>query len=87
MSTQIAVRLSDDELAELDWVVVRGEFESRAEAVRAAVASFAESVRQRELDRLIVAGYGATPLGPADLTDAERSTRAGIADEPWQPWW
>ncbi len=32
MTTQVAIRMNDQQLGDLDWIVVRCDFENRAEA-------------------------------------------------------
>jgi len=49
VSPQIAVRLSDDELTALDKAVERGEFPSRAAAVRAGLDGILTAARERTI--------------------------------------
>ena len=49
MSPQIAVRLPDADLTALDAAVQRGEFESRAAAVRAGLALVLRAQRERQI--------------------------------------
>ncbi len=53
MSQQIAVRLPDDTLAELDDAIASGRWESRAEAVREGI----KLVLVREQEERIAAAY------------------------------
>jgi Arc/MetJ-type ribon-helix-helix transcriptional regulator len=64
---QIAIRLSDAELAELDRMVAGAEFASRAEAVRSGVALLSRQLRERAIELSYRQGYDAHPL-----TDDER---------------
>ncbi len=48
MSTQLAIRLPDETLADLDWLVVRCHYSSRTEAMRAIEAAIGE--RRRVID-------------------------------------
>jgi metal-responsive CopG/Arc/MetJ family transcriptional regulator len=86
MSTQVAVRFSDELLRDLDWVVVRCDFENRAEAVRAAIAELVHREREREIDDRIIAGYTAMP--PTDEERAWSGSRGspGLPDEDWSDW-
>jgi hypothetical protein len=43
----------------------------------------AESERQRQIDRAVVAGYRRTPAGDAEHESAVASLREAILDEPW----
>jgi Arc/MetJ-type ribon-helix-helix transcriptional regulator len=87
MSTQIAVRLTEDELAALDWIVVRCDYPSRADGVRAAITALAERLHAEAVSHAIIDGYRRHPETPAELAEAERSTRDAIAEEPWERWW
>lgn len=84
MSTeQIAVRLSEDLLAEVDALVARGVYESRAAAVRAGIELVAELDRRRRTDEAIVEGYRRVPPSAADDAAALASLREAISEEPW----
>lgn len=87
MSTQIAVRLSDAELAALDWIVARCDLGSRAEGVRAALAELAARLEAEAVSRAIADGYAQHPETADELAEAERSTLEAIAEEPWERWW
>lgn len=80
---QIAVRLPEDLLAEVDRLIGEGVVESRAQAVRTGLLSLVESERRARTDRLIVEGYSRIPPGPAETAAAEAGLRAAIAEEPW----
>lgn len=80
---QIAVRLPEELLAELDVLVAAGVYESRAAAVRAGVESLLAIERHRQTDRAIIAGYRRTPPTAAEHASAIASLREAIAEEPW----
>jgi Arc/MetJ-type ribon-helix-helix transcriptional regulator len=80
---QIAVRLPEELLAEIDQLVARGVYESRAAVVRAGIEAVTESERRRETDRAIVEGYRRLPLGEAEHGAAFASLRDAILEEPW----
>jgi Arc/MetJ-type ribon-helix-helix transcriptional regulator len=82
-TAQIAVRLSEELLAEVDELVAQGVYESRAAAVRAGLEAVAESERRRQIDRAVIAGYRRIPAGDADHQSAVASLRDAILDEPW----
>ncbi len=65
-STQIAVRLPDDLLTRVDELVARGEAESRADAVRIALAALVRASESRRDGALIAAGYRRHPVGEPD---------------------
>lgn len=82
MTTQIAVRLPDDDLARLDNLIPR-LYVSRAEAVRAAVHELI--VRQREVEH--EAGYSTLPQDDEELGPLLAMQKAGFSawadDNPW----
>ena len=84
MTTQVAVRLDDQLLRDLDWLVIRCSFENRAEAIRAALSELTERERQRDTGEKIAEGYRRIPQTEAEppwaqppvfpaLPDADRS--------------
>ena len=60
--SQIAVRLSEEELRRLDGTVADGAFRSRAEAVRAAIGLLESQLREKRVEDSYRAAYVATPL-------------------------
>lgn len=57
MSVQIAVRLEERELEELDAAVARGAFPSRAEAVRASLRLALAAERERGIEAAYRTAY------------------------------
>jgi Arc/MetJ-type ribon-helix-helix transcriptional regulator len=80
---QIAVRLPEHLLAQLDGLVDRGVYESRAAAVRAGIEALVELDRRWSADRAIVEGYRRTPPTEPEREAAIASLRGAIAEEPW----
>jgi Arc/MetJ-type ribon-helix-helix transcriptional regulator len=80
---QIAVRLSEELLAEVDELVARGIYDSRAAAVRAGLEAVADAERRRQIDRAVVDGYRRIPPGETEHEAAVASLRDAILDEPW----
>jgi len=80
---QIAVRLSEELLADLDDLVARGVYESRAAAVRAGIDAVRELDRRRLTDQAIVAGYRLAPPTEAERQAAIATLRDAIEEEPW----
>jgi Arc/MetJ-type ribon-helix-helix transcriptional regulator len=80
---QIAVRLPEELLSELDALVASGAYASRAAAVRAGVEAITALEHRRQIDRAIVAGYQRTPPTPVETDAAIASLRDAIAEEPW----
>jgi Arc/MetJ-type ribon-helix-helix transcriptional regulator len=80
---QIAVRLPGELLVELDRLVSRGVYDSRAAAVRAGIEVIAELERRRATDAAVIEGYRRRPPTKADDDAAVASLRAAITEEPW----
>jgi Arc/MetJ-type ribon-helix-helix transcriptional regulator len=78
--SQIAVRLTEEELRRLDSTVAGGAFRTRAEAVRAALALLEEQVREERIAGSYRAAYAYAPL-TADEQSALDAALALSADE------
>ena len=85
--TQIAVKLPDALVHELDELVARGFFPSRSSAVRQAVEAIVSARRRDAVERAYAKGYGQLPESESDLAEAIRLARLAIEDEPWEKWW
>lgn len=83
LTTQIAVRLPNTLLTQLDHLVTAGVFESRAAAVRAGVESVTAECLRHEIDRAIVDGYRRVPPTGDELRAARAYLRSSILEEPW----
>ena len=80
---QIAIRLPQELLVELDDLVRNGVYESRAAAVRAGIETVMELERRRRTDRAVVEGYRRIPPTAAEREAAIVSLREAIVEEPW----
>ena len=80
---QIAVRLDTELLAHLDELVGRGEFDSRAAAVRRGLEILLRLAKERRIDDVIVAGYTQNPPTEWEDTHALVATVQSIEDEQW----
>ena len=80
---QIAVRLPEELLNDLDTLVASGVYESRAAAVRAGVEAITVLEHRRQIDRAIVSGYQHTPPTAIEHDAAVASLRDAVAEEPW----
>lgn len=87
MSFQIAVRLSDEEMAALDALVDATGARSRAEVVRAAIGEYDQLNRRRLGDRQTIDAYTVQPQSEAGLSTATAAAIASIEEEPWEKWW
>lgn len=75
MSTQLAIRLPDDLVRDLDWVVHRLNYDSRTEAMRDALVRLIDQEKRRKIDEDYVDAYTRMP-----------QTEEEMADIPWQSW-
>ena len=80
---QIAVRIPEELLIELDELVRRGVYDSRAAAVRAGIEAISEIERRRATDAALIDGYRRVPPTEAEDRAAIASLREAIAEEPW----
>ena len=83
VTEQIAVRLPERLLSDLDDLVTSGVYESRAAAVRAGIEAVTRLERQRQTDRIVVDGYTRHPPTESEEQAALASLREAILDEPW----
>jgi Arc/MetJ-type ribon-helix-helix transcriptional regulator len=61
MSIQIAVRLSEEDVAALDEAIARGRFRNRASALRQGLERLLREEHEREIDEAYHRGYGEQP--------------------------
>lgn len=85
--TQIAVKLPDEMLGEIDRLVDRGAFANRSQAVRAGLELVVAARRRQELDQRYRDAFDRVPETREELADATRSAIDAIDDEPWERWW
>ncbi|HEX3391064.1 MAG TPA: ribbon-helix-helix domain-containing protein [Solirubrobacteraceae bacterium] len=78
--SQIAVRLSDGELRQLDSVVRERGFRTRAEAVREGIRILSRDAREERLAASYARAYAATPLSEDEtrMLDAAASLAGEI---------
>jgi Arc/MetJ-type ribon-helix-helix transcriptional regulator len=85
--TQIAVKLPDALVRELDELVAQGHFPNRSSAVRRAVEAIVAGRRRDIAERAYGDGYAQKPESDAELAEARRLAQQAIEDEPWEKWW
>lgn len=83
MSEQIAVRIPDGLAESLEDLVSRGRFETKAEAIRAALQALVDQERRRHVGELIADGYRRIPQDEGELETARRAAIRSIEKEPW----
>jgi Arc/MetJ-type ribon-helix-helix transcriptional regulator len=78
--SQIAVRLTDSELRELDSTVTVGGFRTRADAVRQGIKLLAREAREERIAAAYRKGYEKTPLTEDEnrLLDAAAALAADL---------
>lgn len=87
MTTQIAVKVPDELLGEVDRLVERGAFASRSQAIRSGLEAVVGSQRRRDLDQRYRDSFASLPETDEELADARRLAVDSIRDEPWERWW
>jgi metal-responsive CopG/Arc/MetJ family transcriptional regulator len=80
---QVVTRLDEKLVADLDGLVADGRVASRSEGVRVALEQLVDEHRRRRIGEEIVEGYRRIPETDEEIAQAERATRASIAEEPW----
>lgn len=83
MSIQIAVRIPSALAERLDGLVTSGAYETRADAVRAALEALLDAERRADVGRRIVDGYRRIPQEDAEVAAAEEAASRSIDEEPW----
>lgn len=87
MPTQLALRLPDETLEGLDWLVVRCQFSNRTDAMRSAIEAMIKLERSRQIDEQYIAAYTTFPQTDEDLADlAWQSSPDLDDDEDWSAW-
>jgi len=85
--TQIAVKLPDGLVRELDELVAQGLFASRSSAVRRAVEMIVSGQHRAALEEVYANAYRRVPESESELAEARRLATLAINDEPWDKWW
>ena len=87
MTIQIAVKLPDRLVAELDALVARGAFDSRSEAVRHGIEALVRSDERQQIDAAFEEAFTRHPDTAEEMAEATRLAIESINDEPWEKWW
>ena len=61
MTVQIPVRISEEDLSELDTTIARGRYPNRSAALRAALKLLLRAERERQIEEAYRRGYGEQP--------------------------
>ena len=81
-ATQVAIRLPQRLLAEIDSLVPR-RYPTRADAIRDALEQLLSAVRRDELDRRYAEGYRRHPQNEAELRWIDVASSALLLEESW----
>ncbi len=83
MSFQIAIRIPDALSEQLEELVASGRFDTKADAVRAALEALIDAERRADVGRRIVEGYRKVPQDDVDVAAAAAAASRSIDEEPW----
>ena len=87
MSTQIAVRLPNRVVEDIDRAVSQLGFESRADVVREAIAQLLQNIAKPAIDAELIEADTRQPQTPEELSAAASNAIAVVNSEPWEKWW
>ena len=87
MTRQLAVKLPDDLVDELDRLVQAGAFDSRSQAIRTGIEAMVARHRRQEIDQRFRDGAARFPETIEDIDEATALAISSIDDEPWERWW
>lgn len=87
MTIQIAVKLPDELVGEIDRLVAGGAFASRSHAIRSGIEALVAARHRDEIDRRYRAAMARLPESDEELDAATRLAISSIAEEPWERWW
>ena len=83
MSIQIAIRIPEILAQQLEELVASGRFDTKADAVRAALEALVDAERRADVGRRIVEGYRKVPQDDVDVAAAAEAASRSIDEEPW----
>ena len=86
MSTQLALRLPDETLEGLDWLVVRCKYSSRTEAMRSAIEAAIAAERRKQIDEQYIEAYTRMPQTEEELAHVDHQSFDHLDDEDWTEW-
>ena len=87
MTKQLAVKLPDDLVDELDRLVQAGTFDSRSQAIRTGIEAMVARHHRQEIDQRFRDGAARSPETIEDLDEATALAISSIDEEPWERWW
>jgi len=87
MTTQVAAKLPEDLVRQVDELVAAGAFPNRSAAIRQSLEALIARMRRSTIDESIRRGYTHLPESDEELALAHQLARQAIEDEPWERWW
>lgn len=87
MTIQVAVKLPDELVAELDRLVAAGSFASRSQAIRSGLEAVVAGRHREEIDLRYREAMTRLPETDEEIAEATRLAIDSINDEPWERWW
>ena len=82
MSTQLAVRVTEEQLKALDAFAASRGYANRADAIRAAIADAIARADDQAIDESYRSGYSAFPDSAQELAEAHSLAVSAIRKEP-----
>jgi Arc/MetJ-type ribon-helix-helix transcriptional regulator len=79
----ITLRISEERLEQLDQLVARGDYRSRAAALTTALDRLLAEEREQAIDRAIVDGYTRIPPTAEEDTNARAAGIRSVREERW----
>lgn len=87
MTKQIAVKLPDRLVDEIDRLVEGGAFNSRSQAIRSGLEDMVAGQRREEIARRYRDAATRLPESKNEIDEAMELAINAIDEEPWERWW
>ncbi|HVA43429.1 MAG TPA: ribbon-helix-helix domain-containing protein [Acidimicrobiales bacterium] len=87
MTTQVAAKLPEDLVRQVDELVAAGAFPNRSAAIRQSLESLVSGLGRSTIDESIRQGYTRLPESEEELARAHQLAQQTIEAEPWERWW
>lgn len=87
MTRQIAVKLPEALVDEIDRLVEGGAFDSRSQAIRTGLEAMVVERRRTAIDHRYRDAMSRLPETSEEIDEATALALTAINDEPWERWW
>jgi Arc/MetJ-type ribon-helix-helix transcriptional regulator len=87
MTIQIAVKLPDRLVDEIDRLIEGGAFTSRSQAIRSGLEAIVAARHREDIDRRYAEAMARFPETDDEIAEATRLAIESIHEEPWERWW